>query len=111
MLYWTCCKEYSPGQRDQCCFFGDEVPSVLEVLARVVRHTVRCDVPPSETLLHDSIDIWKRGHIRMRGQTVGADDGVELSLRFALHLRVQPHGYEKELEGRGGLPKRLAYEY
>ena len=74
---------------------GDEVPVVHVILLDAVRYAKWGRRAPSDDLLEHCREVWEVIAILERWQAVVADDGVELRLAFALHLRVCSHSKEE----------------
>ena len=95
--------EYSPDIRHNDRALRDEVPLVHVVLFNAVRCTEWGSRAPSDDLLEHCGKVWESVTIRQRWQAVVTDDRVDLSLAFALHLRVGSHSKEEGGHSRDGL--------
>lgn len=72
---------------------------------RRIVHTQRRDGLPAEGLLHDGLDVRQRSAVREGGETLAANDAIELCLCALLGIRVQKHREEKELYRRDSLSR------
>lgn len=56
----------------------------------------------AENLLHHRVQVWQVGDVRLRHQTVGANDSVQLRLQPAQEVRVAQQLRQAPLDGDAG---------
>lgn len=68
-----------------------------------MRNSERDDREPSEELLANSVDVGKRSTVFVAGQTVTANDAVDLRVRLLLNLGIECRGKEVGIDDGDGL--------
>ena len=97
-----------PDVRHDDGALGDEVAVVHVVLLDAVGCAEGGCRTPANDLPEHRGEVWKRVAVRERGQTVIADNGVELGLAFLLDFGIHRHSkQEGGHRGYGLLERRI----
>ena len=64
-----------------------------------MRHARRRDDVRAQDLEHERVHVWQARAVGHGGESVGADDGVELGLGAGLDGRINRHEAEEGVDG------------
>jgi hypothetical protein len=92
---------------------GNSVVGVSKDVVRndEMRHAKWDHGVPAEGLLEDGRHVWQQRLISKVRKAVIANYGINLCLRFSLHIRVENHRKEERMEHRHSLRSNIVLVY